>query len=151
MNNSYQEELERRIDAELKKLPLLDAPSSLLPGVLNALAARQTRAWWTCSWSNWPKTVQLLFIILLSILLGAAVYALSLIWKTGLDVNLVLNLFRPAVDLLQTLFSALAVIIRSPIGIWIWGTAALSFIMYLGCLGSGIACYRCLIQTLNRN
>ena len=54
--------LEKLLDAELKKLPPLSAPPSLMRHVLARLEARATLPWWQRAWWDWPRAAQAAFI-----------------------------------------------------------------------------------------
>src|SRR5688572_18233080 len=70
-------DLERFIHEQLRKLPDRPAPDDLVGNVLAAIAREKSRPWWrqpfTC-WPRWPQTV--LFTALLG-LLGALAYVIS--------------------------------------------------------------------------
>jgi len=48
------DDLERRVDAELRRLPLPAAPDTLLPRVLAAVDAWARRPWYSRAWFTWP-------------------------------------------------------------------------------------------------
>ena len=64
------DELERRVHAELRRLPAPLAPATLLPRVLAAVDAWARRPWYARAWFTWPLGWQVLSIAALA----AAVY-----------------------------------------------------------------------------
>src|SRR5688572_20479868 len=62
MNEDYQQKLERVIDRKLKQLGDRQAPETLLPRVLTAIAAQQSLPWYRKSFQRWPKQAQVLFL-----------------------------------------------------------------------------------------
>ena len=55
--------LEALLGAELRKLPLLSAPVSLVPRVMAILAARHALPWWQRSWWDWPLAAKAAFLL----------------------------------------------------------------------------------------
>jgi hypothetical protein len=52
---------EKRLHEELRKLPEMDAPASLVPNVMAVIRARQemmARAWWQRPATTWPLALQ---------------------------------------------------------------------------------------------
>jgi len=54
MNSDYEKRLEAEIDRELKALPELRAPTTLLVRVRSAVAQRAAVPWYRQSWQMWP-------------------------------------------------------------------------------------------------
>jgi hypothetical protein len=54
---SDQDPQDRHLHDELRRLPVLQAPATLLPNVLAAVAARQV-AWWRQPFFAWPRLPQ---------------------------------------------------------------------------------------------
>lgn len=66
-------DLERLIDAELRKLPPLRAPRALLPRVMAAVAEAAARPWYARAWLTWPVGWQIASVaVLLGTLAGTA-------------------------------------------------------------------------------
>ena len=57
------EDLERRVDRELRHLPPPLAPHTLLPRVLAAVDAWARRPWYTRAWFTWPAGWQAASIV----------------------------------------------------------------------------------------
>jgi hypothetical protein len=64
MKSEFDPKLEALLDAELKQLPPITAPASLLPNVLSAIAARAELPWWQRAWWDWPLTAKAAFLLL---------------------------------------------------------------------------------------
>jgi hypothetical protein len=58
-----EQDLERIVGRELKRLPLPRAPRSLLPRVMSAVAAPKPAAWYARPWLLWPRWMQALSVI----------------------------------------------------------------------------------------
>ncbi len=54
MNSEYNKELEAEIDRELKALPELKAPPTLVHRVLRTLEKRAATPWYRLAWQYWP-------------------------------------------------------------------------------------------------
>jgi hypothetical protein len=65
MNQDYQRRLELRIDRELKDLPDLAAPPSLLARVMSAVEQTARLPWYRRSWAMWPVALQISSLALL--------------------------------------------------------------------------------------
>jgi hypothetical protein len=59
------DDLERRVDRELRRLPLPLAPDTLLPRVLAAVDAWARRPWYARAWFTWPIGWQIASILAL--------------------------------------------------------------------------------------
>jgi len=66
-------DLEQRVDRELKAMPQPEAPSTLVPNVMRAVAAAAAAApspWYSRAWLTWPRMAQaasLAFVLLAAI------------------------------------------------------------------------------------
>jgi hypothetical protein len=71
MNPDFDNQLEAEIDRQLKDLPELAAPQSLIPRLMDAVA-RPTAPWHARPWYAWPAGMRAAYLILaLGILAGA--------------------------------------------------------------------------------
>ena len=61
--NNFLEDLERRVERELRRLPSPVAPHTLLPRVLAAVDAWARRPWYTRAWFTWPAGWQAASIV----------------------------------------------------------------------------------------
>ena len=62
------EDLERRLQHELRRLPSPMAPDTLLPRVLAAVDAWARKPWYSRAWFTWPLGWQIASIVALAIL-----------------------------------------------------------------------------------
>ena len=61
-------DLEHIVARELRALPALDAPHTLLPRVLAAVQAWSRRPWYSRAWFTWPVAGQIVSVTALSLL-----------------------------------------------------------------------------------
>jgi hypothetical protein len=52
------EEWEQKLHRELDTLPELDAPATLIPGVLDRIRATEALPWYRAAWWQWPAAVR---------------------------------------------------------------------------------------------
>jgi hypothetical protein len=73
MNPDFDDpQLESEIDRQLKGLPDLAAPHSLVPRTMQ-LIARPAAAWHSRSWATWPASIRAAYVVVASALLAATV------------------------------------------------------------------------------
>lgn len=70
MNFEYEKRLEAVVDRELKSLPELRAPSTLMFRVMKAVEARLGLPWYRQSWQMWPLALQTVSLVVLLALFG---------------------------------------------------------------------------------
>src|SRR3989442_10640350 len=73
MNNDREKALETLLERELKKLPDLAAPQTIIPRVLAAIQAK-ARPWWQRPWVTWPWGLRVLFLFAVFVVLGGVVH-----------------------------------------------------------------------------
>ena len=83
MDPDYEKLLEADIDRELKSLPELEAPRTLAPRVMRAIAARASAASHRRAWSSWPLALRLASLAALLALFGGLCYALWAVPQTA--------------------------------------------------------------------
>ena len=99
-DRGYQAQLEVEIDRELKALPEIPAPATLIVRVMQAIAQRQMLPWFRRAWQTWPASLQVVSFVTLALLFtgtclgvwqlgtlgvrhyGSALSALGTIWTT---------------------------------------------------------------------
>ena len=67
-------ELEREVDAALRRQPLLRAPATLTPGVMAAVRRHQEAPWYRRSWFAWPAGGRVAAMVVALALIGAGVW-----------------------------------------------------------------------------
>ena len=65
-------DLERVVDAELKRLPLPRAPRTLLPRVLAATVRQRPSPWYARPWLSWPLAGQAASIVAVGVVVAGA-------------------------------------------------------------------------------
>jgi len=70
MNSDYERQLEAEISRELKQLPDLAAPASLVSRVLTTLERRAPVRWYCRSWQMWPAGLRWASLLVLAALFG---------------------------------------------------------------------------------
>src|SRR5258705_4824538 len=70
MNLEYEKRLENEIHRELKKLPELIAPRTLISRVMAAIEARLRLPWYRQSWQVWPLPLRAVSLVILLALFG---------------------------------------------------------------------------------
>jgi hypothetical protein len=78
MSLEYEKRLEAEIDRELKGLPELIAPESLLQRVTEALGQKRRLRWYQQSWQMWPIGVQAVSLVFLMAIFGTLCFGA---WK----------------------------------------------------------------------
>lgn len=141
------------LDQELKRLPDLPAPPTLVPRVLAALRL-QTRPVWQRPWTTWPLWLRVGFLTTALALLLAAVFvvpplvsgvsALPLLDRLSQS----LAFLDPAVRLAGALVNASVALVQSGGHVLWWVVGAVALTLYLACVGLGTLCYRVAVNKL---
>jgi hypothetical protein len=141
-DNLYQEQLERVIHSELKKLPDLQPPPTLIENVLKELHARAHRPWWRKPFLLWPRGFQMIFVTCTLSLVAGSVYGASAIGEWAGNHPVLPFVFRMASLALDNsiLLGTALVEYAASLESW-WWLAALGAVscMYISCLGVGLA------------
>lgn len=66
MSPEYEQKLEQQVDKELKALPELRAPDSLMLRVLRAIESRANLPWFRRAWYTWPKGLRVVSFLILA-------------------------------------------------------------------------------------
>ena len=78
----YEQQLEERLDRELKELPELQAPPALAARILSAVSRRAARPWYRRSWQAWPVTLQAASLPILLAMFGGLCWSVSALAHT---------------------------------------------------------------------
>ena len=144
MESNQQKELERFIHEQLRKLPEHEAPVNLVENVFKAIAARQVVPWWKLPFTFWPRPNQTLLFAALALLFAGAVY-LSWAPAEQLTASSLVERARPfgwVAGVAGTVFSSVALVLRTMPWSWFAALAAVAAVLYVACLGAGLALYR---------
>jgi hypothetical protein len=143
-----QRELESEIDRELKRLPDLSAPATLIPRVMAALAARAEVRWYRRPWQNWPMAWRLASFAVLMALLGGICFgnwhAVQLASQApGLQqVGVLTSSLSTAHSALSAVAAAGALAVRQ-LGTTVFLATCLAVVLsYVLCVGLGTLCVR---------
>jgi|ERR1051326_2692480 hypothetical protein len=80
ITTEYEQQLEVAIDRELKALPQLSAPSSIVFRVMAAIAERARLPWYRQSWQMWPNGLRAAALVLLLAFFGGLCFGTWEIW-----------------------------------------------------------------------
>lgn len=146
MKPEFDPKLESLLDAELKQLPPLAAPASLLPNVMSAIAARAASPWWKRAWWDWPLTAKAAFL-LLALAIAGAFSGGGVMLDEGVSnySQQVVERLGPAASLWDTVLTILNAVgslvekIGQPVLLY---AAIFTGLLYLTCLGLGTVCVR---------
>lgn len=148
MNSEHDEQLTAEIDRELKGLPELRAPATLLRRVNAAIEQRRRLPWYRQSWQAWPLPVRTAALVVLAVFFASLCLGVWKLpdtegysvasrqaagWLTGLT-----TLWNAFNALITTLGQAVQQLGR---GFLIGGLAAVA-LAWAMCLGLGTACVR---------
>jgi len=148
MNSEYEERLAVEIDRELKSLPELQAPSTLVQRVSAAIEQRRSSPWYRQPWQTWPLPMRGAALVILaaffaSLCLGAwklpdtegyvAAARHAAGWFSGLA-----TLWNALLALFTSLAQAVQLLGRG----FLLGCFAVVALAWALCLGLGTACLR---------
>lgn len=78
MSLEYEKKLEFEVDRELKALPEITAPATLVSRVMAAIELRVALPWFRRAWHTWPGSLQGLFLVLMVALVGGICFG---VWE----------------------------------------------------------------------
>jgi hypothetical protein len=148
----FDHEWERRLHEQLRRLPDMEAPAALVPGIMAAIQARQGAAapvWYRRPATAWPPAARAAFGTIALALFGLAVFGLHLAWPwlaASVDVAPLAAIGRKLAALwsiVPSLAEACLLVLRQGLGNpWFLGVAAFACFAYLTLLGAGGALWR---------
>jgi hypothetical protein len=148
MDNEAERKLAERIHRELRQLPPLKAPETLVARVLTAIESRAHQPWWRKSWINWPSSMRLAFVMGVCVLASGFIY-FGFQFSNEVPASAVLTkvsasfgFLAPLWNLTAALGNALVLVLCAGGQLLLWGTVAFVAAMYLTCVGLGTLCYR---------
>ena len=92
MSSEYEKRLEGEIERELRRLPELIAPRSLILRVMAAIENRLRLPWYRQSWQVWPLALRAVSLVILLALFGGLCFAT---WKLSHTESFALAMQRP--------------------------------------------------------
>src|SRR5436190_5425455 len=148
MNQHNEKKLEELIHRELRKLPELRAPETLVHRVMLAVHAKERQPWWQRPWLTWPRPVQLVSSALFALTVAALLYFGAQAWQLAgignpLDkIWLWIVSLAPLWNWLLALLNAVALAIQKGGQLYLFIGLGVAATMYLLCVATGTACYR---------
>jgi len=147
MSLEYEKRLETEVDRELKKLPELRAPETLLLRVLRAIEARANLPWFKRAWQTWPTGLQAISFVVLACAFGGLCFAALQLSNAGSSLAAqklsvpfaVLGALWGAV---QAVLSAGSVAIKGLGSGFMTGCIVAALLGYALCVGLGAALFR---------
>jgi hypothetical protein len=154
MDNEAGRRLAERIHRELRQLPGLKAPETLVARVLTAIESRAHQPWWKKSWVNWPSSMRLAFVVGVCALAGGFLY-LGIQFSSEVPAGAVITkisasfgFLEPLWNLIAALGNALVLVLRAGGQLLFWVTVGFVATMYLTCVGLGTLCYRVVLNKI---
>ena len=155
MNKMTPEELEKFIHRELRGLPARPAPSTLEARVLAAIEHRAGIAWYHKSWTYWPPIVRALFLVVITVIAGVAIWAFYL-FTQGAPLTQASQEISSGFEVLSRLYGAalwtgrfVGELFNGIPSLWLYGGLAAIFTLYATFLGLGATAYRFLYRNNN--
>jgi hypothetical protein len=143
-----QEQLEQLIRRELRKLPELRAPETLVHRVMLAVHVKERQPWWQRPWLAWPRPAQWVSSALFATTVAALIYFGAQAWELAgignpLDkIWLWIVSLAPLWNWLLALLNAVALAIQKGGQLYLSIGLGVAATMYLLCVATGTACYR---------
>ena len=139
MQPEIDQNLERIIHQELRKLPPVKAPDVLSARVLASVRARQSLPWWQQSIWNWPNGARTAFMVALAVVV--AVITGSTWWAPDIAAKGA-DVFSESAQGLQPFSNAFFALWRTILqNVLVFGLAFCA-VLYLLCLGAGTMFFR---------
>ncbi len=142
------EDREAQLHRDLMQLPELNAPATLIPGVLSRLSAAAPAAWYQRAWWQWPIGLRIASGVCVIALLGALGWLGGSVGELGLGERLV-DLVSASVAAGSGALDQITTLLGSGGAFWIKhgqmiliGAASLLLAAYLTCVAAGTALYR---------
>ena len=143
MNDNENPRLEAAIDHELKALPDLRAPQTLLPRVMAELKQRTALPWYRRAWQTWPMPLQLVSALVLLAAFGGLCFGswqlthAPAVASAASEASGWFRLLSGAVSILGVLANALVLAVKS-LGPFVLGGILLAVLAgYAACIGFG--------------
>lgn len=141
MANEPEKKLEQLIHRELRQLPDLKAPSSIISSVRARLEARASLPWYQRPWFAWPVPLRLASGILTIALLSGLSFGMQRL-LTAASTLTESTTFSTIVSATNAITNALILAARAINPLYLAGGVALVGLMYVSCVALGTVCYR---------
>jgi len=152
MNPNREHQLEADIDRELKSLPEIPAPATLLVRVMQAIAQRRALPWFRRAWQTWPVSLQVVSFGTLALLFtGTCLGGWELVTMAVHHYGSALSVLGTIWTTITVLFGALSTAVdQLPRGVLI-GCVAAVVLGYTMCAAMGTFCFALLRNPLPFN
>jgi len=147
----YHNRLEAAIDRELKALPEIPAPPTLILRVLRAIAQRQALPWFRRAWQSWPVSLRIVSFALLALLFSGLCFGAWNLSTAGFAVasQRYGSIFSSLYAAITAVFGSLAAAVNQvPKAVLIGCAAAVVFGYTMG-VALGTACFA-LVRNVHR-
>ena len=148
MNPDYDNRLEKAVDRELRDLPDLSAPDTLVPAVMARIRACSVLPWYRRSWPTWPTSLRFASLFLMLALFGGLCYGG---WKISHAETLTLSMqsvgewFSATTVIWRTvavLGEAIFLFVKQLNAAFLVALIAVAVFSYAACIGLGTAFFR---------
>ena len=143
MNENNNSQLEAAIDRELKAMPNLRAPQTLLPRVMAVLEQRAGLLWYRRAWQTWPLPLQAVsMLVLLVAFAGLCLGSWQLVNAPAVasatsEASGWIRILSRTLSTLGVLVNALALAVRSLGPLVLFGIMMALLLGYAACVGFG--------------
>jgi hypothetical protein len=143
MNEDKNSQLEAVVDRELKALPNLRAPKTLLPRVMAMIEQRAGVPWYRRAWQTWPLPLQAVsMLVLLTAFTGLCFGSWQLVHVPAVasatsEANGWFRMLTTTLSTLGVLANALALAVRSLGPLVLFGILMALLLCYAVCVGFG--------------
>ena len=143
MNENKNSQLEAAVDRELKALPNLRAPQTLLPRVRAVIEQRAGLPWYRRAWQTWPLPLQAVsMLVLLVAFAGLCLGSWQLVHAPAVasatrEASGWIRMLSTTLSTLGVLANALAVAVRSLGPLVLFGIMMALLLGYAACVGFG--------------
>ena len=142
------EDWEKQLHRELMELPELEAPPTLIAGVLNRIKAQAPSSWYQSPWWDWPVALRLASAVLVLGVLGFLAWFAGSFGELGLGPQLT-QAYAETKTALDSVLDACEAAMGSSAVFWsnygqmiLLAAGALLFATYLTCVAAGTALYQ---------
>lgn len=145
MEPKRNEILEKILHRELQKLPDSEAPATLIPDVVAAIALRANAAWWHRSWSTWPAQIRAISLLAGMLCVIVFLYGSDWVFRNVEAAVSAYDLAGYWTELLsiggtfETLGRALILALQSMGQPWLLVVVSVVLLMYVACVALGSA------------
>jgi hypothetical protein len=136
---------EKRLHDELRKLPELEAPASLIPSVMAMISKQPSLAWYRRPATTWPPALRIALVVSSVCLFGLLFLAAQQFFAGSPETTFFTTLMAKGGTLfrtMETLLGACAAVMRQYAGPVMFGVIAVAGFAYFSLLGLGGALWR---------